>query len=224
MRSLRTSELLAHRHFVRGLALSLTDDPESAEDLAQEALLIGLQRPPADEGALRAWLGQVVRRLAWRRFRSERARGDRELRARGEQRDEPLELPASYDAAQAETRLLLAQALDGLEPHYRDVLVLRFYEGLPPRDIAARLGLPIETVRTRLKRGLGRMRDKLEGRFGDREVWGLMLFALAGLPPRRAGAYGLAAAAAVTAFLLPALWWGLRAPQAVGASLLAGAP
>lgn len=212
MRRLRSSELLGHRRFVRGLALSLTGEPESAEDLAQEALLIGLKHPPDDQGATRAWLGQVVRRLAWRRFRSERARDEREQRAQGE-RLEATELPASYDAAQAETRLLLAQALDALEPIYRDVLVLRFYEGLPPREIAARLELPVETVRTRLKRGLERMRHKLEGRFGDREVWGLVLLGLAGVPHRRAASFGLAAAAGITALLLPALWWGLRAPS-----------
>ena len=223
MRTLRTSELLGHRRFVRGLALSLTGEPEAAEDLTQEALLIGLAHPPRDEGALRAWLGQVVRRLAYRRFRSERARGDRELRAHGEDREAALELPASYDAAQAETRMLLAQALDALEPHYRDVLVLRFYEGLAPREIAARLDLPIETVRTRLKRGLERMRHKLERRFGDRELWGLALLGLAGLPPRRLGSFGLAAAAGITALLLPALWWGLRAPEAGALPALADA-
>jgi RNA polymerase sigma-70 factor (ECF subfamily) len=225
MRELNASELLRHRPFVRGLALSLTGEAESADDLTQEALLIGLERPPADPGALRAWLGQVVRRLAWRRMRSERARGDREARAHADAPDAGLELPASFDAARAETRHLLAQALEALDPIYRDVLVLRFYEGLPPREIALRLGVPLETVRTRQKRGLERLRARLDGRFRDREVWGLALLGLAGIAPRRTGlAGGLLAAAAVVAAILPLAWLGLRSRAAEPLVAVAPAP
>jgi RNA polymerase sigma-70 factor (ECF subfamily) len=223
MREFQSHDLLRHRPFVRGLALSLTGEAESAEDLTQEALLIGLQRPPLDGASLRGWLAQVVRRLAWRRFRAEQARFDRELRSHSLARADALELPASSDAAQTETRLLLAQALEALEPIYRDVLVLRFYEGLPHSAIAQRLGLPLETVRTRQKRALERMRAKLDGRFRDREVWSLALLGLAGLAPRRPGALGWVAAAAVTAALLPIAWWGLRARDAAD-PLVARAP
>ena len=44
---------------------------------------------------------------------------------------------------------------------YRSALLLRFFEALPPRRIAERLALAVETVRTRLKRGLEQVRARL---------------------------------------------------------------
>ena len=66
---------------MRALALGLVRDPHAAEDVAQDAALAALLHPPPAGAALRPWLGQVVRRFAWRRARSERRRADRESEA-----------------------------------------------------------------------------------------------------------------------------------------------
>jgi protocatechuate 3,4-dioxygenase beta subunit len=67
-----------------------------------------------------------------------------------------------------------------LDEAKRKVLFLRYHEGLEPAAIAARLGLPVKTVKTRLARGLAELRERLERRYGgDRRALGLVLTALA---------------------------------------------
>ena len=48
-----------------------------------------------------------------------------------------------------------------LPEEQREVIVLKEYEGLTFQEIAEVLGLPVSTVKTRLYRGLGRMRERL---------------------------------------------------------------
>lgn len=55
----------------------------------------------------------------------------------------------------------LEKALAELQPMYREVIELRFLCNLPPRRIAAGLGVPVETVRTRSKRALRQLRSHL---------------------------------------------------------------
>ncbi len=65
----------------------------------------------------------------------------------------------------------------GLDEPYRLTIVHRYFDDLSPPEIAARLGVPLQTVRTRLKRALAQLRVRLEEPFGrDR---GAMLLALA---------------------------------------------
>src|SRR5262249_55671586 len=47
----------------------------------------------------------------------------------------------------------------------REVVLLRYFEDLPPRAIARRLGLPVETVKTRQKRALAQLRARLQPRW-----------------------------------------------------------
>jgi len=44
-----------------------------------------------------------------------------------------------------------------------------------PRAIAARLATPVETVRTRLKRGLAQLRAELDRKYGSRDAWSIVL-------------------------------------------------
>jgi RNA polymerase sigma-70 factor (ECF subfamily) len=53
------------------------------------------------------------------------------------------------------------QAVAQLDEHYREVVHLRFFEDLLPAEIATRLSLPVETVRTRVKRGLAQVQRAL---------------------------------------------------------------
>src|SRR5262245_2004586 len=70
-----------------------------------------------------------------------------------------------------------------LEEPYRDVVLLRFFEDLPPREVARRLGVPTETVRTRTRRALDRLRERLDAEHGgDRAAWSAALAPVAALP------------------------------------------
>ncbi len=62
----------------------------------------------------------------------------------------------------------------------RSTILLRFFEGLPPREIAARQRVPVETVRSRVRRALAEIRKTLDRRAGDRSAWAVALLPLAG--------------------------------------------
>jgi len=64
----------------------------------------------------------------------------------------------------------LASALETLSVSYREVLSLRFEEEMKLEDIAEVLAIPLSTVKTRLRRGLEKMRQTLESRYPD-EDW-----------------------------------------------------
>jgi DNA-directed RNA polymerase specialized sigma24 family protein len=66
VRSFQGAELLRHQGFVRRLARELVRDASLADDLAQEAWVWALERPPRLAGAARAWFRTVLRNLAGR--------------------------------------------------------------------------------------------------------------------------------------------------------------
>jgi RNA polymerase sigma-70 factor (ECF subfamily) len=59
-------------------------------------------------------------------------------------------------------RRRLVAALLALEEPYRAALLLRYFEDLSVPEVALRLGVPLETARTRLRRGLARLRERLD--------------------------------------------------------------
>jgi len=77
----------------------------------------------------------------------------------------------------------LADAIQEIGEPYRRAIVLRYLEGLPPREIAARLDEPLKTVKTRLNRGLGLLRSRLDRRYGERRSWALAMAPMAQIAP-----------------------------------------
>ncbi|MEZ5989708.1 MAG: RNA polymerase sigma factor [Planctomycetota bacterium] len=168
----RIDELLAEQGFVRDLARSLVRDGGEAEDLAQDCWLAALRNPPAPGRDLRAWVVTTLRRLTMRRRAQQRARL---LRERAAARPEALPSAASV-AARESARRDLVQTLLAMPEPYRGVLLARYYDGLAPKDIAARMGAPAATVRSWLRRGLAELRERLDERSGgDRGRWALAL-------------------------------------------------
>lgn len=157
-----THALAAQTNFVRELARRLTRDEHAAEDIAQDAWLIALRKRDAVRGPMRAWLVGVVGNLVVDRRRSRLRRDRRERAVARPEAEAPFDSAMLADETRARVKLVIAE----LAPAYRDVLVLRYYEDLSPAEIAQQLALPLETVRTRLKRGLAQLRQKLarEGR------------------------------------------------------------
>ncbi|HVS08887.1 MAG TPA: sigma-70 family RNA polymerase sigma factor [Planctomycetota bacterium] len=151
--------VVTHAPYVRALARQLVFDGHLAEDLEQDVLLAALESAPRDPRSLRAWLAAIVRHLAAKAFRARTRRADRELaRAReGGAVPTPEEILAREDLRRSLVEHVLA-----LDEPVRSAMILRFLEELPPREIARRLGVPVETVRTRIKRGLELLRARLD--------------------------------------------------------------
>ncbi len=175
--SLPPVALLEHAGFVRSLASNLLRDDADADDAAQETLARALERPPRPGPGVRGWLAAVLRNVVRMRMRSGSRRARRErATARGES------TPAADDAvARQEVLRAVVAAVRGLDAPHREVVMLRHYEDLPPRAIAARLGLPLATVKGRLRRAHERLRERLdERRGGNVEGWRTALGGLAG--------------------------------------------
>ena len=169
---------------LRRLARGLLFERSSADDLVQEAWLAALEQR-GEIRALGGWLAGTVRRLAKNRAR-ELVRRDRRERAAARAEAQPSALEAS---ARIEILQRLLAAVDRLEPQYRAAIVLRYFDDLPPRAIAARLGIPVNTARTHVRRGLERLRGELDpGPGREREALLAALFPLSGsAEPGRAG-------------------------------------
>src|SRR5688500_15180023 len=93
-------DLLGHARFVRGLARQLVSDDAAADDLAQEAWLATIQRPP--QAASRSWFRSVLRNLASKGRRSATRRDRREREAAlPETQASALEMVARSDSIRA---------------------------------------------------------------------------------------------------------------------------
>ncbi|MHC4860693.1 MAG: sigma-70 family RNA polymerase sigma factor, partial [Planctomycetota bacterium] len=205
-------KLLAHRQWVARVARALVPGAD-ADDLAQSVWLRAVTRPPRSDRGLRGWLATLLRRTARDTWRSESRRRDRERRATSS----GAEPAADEVVTEAETHRRVVNAVMGLPEPYRSTVLLRWYEDLGPTEIAARQGVPLETVRTRLRRAHAELRRRLdEEQGGDGRTWALALLPLARAAAPGAGALivsaktkliAVAAAlvllAALTPFLLP---------------------
>lgn len=182
--------LLQHADFTRSLARHLLRDPADADDAAQETWRVAIERPPRPEGSVRGWFATVLRNTIRQSRRTRSRRGRRER-----QGARPERLPSALDSVvERETLQRVVGAVDALAEPYRTTILLRYYEDLPPRVIAVRMGAPVETVKSRLKRARQQLRQRLES---GRVDWRLALAPLVGAP-----ASSGAAATAVGASLM----------------------
>ncbi|HTF90622.1 MAG TPA: sigma-70 family RNA polymerase sigma factor [Planctomycetota bacterium] len=169
---------------LRRLARSLVGE-SAADDVVQETWTAYLTRPPAEAGALGGFLATLTRRLAWKARRGEERRSERErMAARMESSPEPDEF--------TERASVLREALDALsslrEP-YRRALWQRYFDDLPPREIARASGESLATIKSRLQRGLELLREELDRRHGGRRSnWAVWLTPLSAAG---AGALGI---------------------------------
>ncbi|HUR29209.1 MAG TPA: RNA polymerase sigma factor, partial [Planctomycetota bacterium] len=221
--------LLEHADWVRRLAHNLVADPARAEDVAQETWLAALKTPPSEAQNLRGWLGTVVRNAARRDLRSVARREARQAAAAREEK-----LPSAAELVeQADLQRELAALVIALDEPYRQTLLLRYYQGLSAEEIATRANVPLNTVRTRVQRGLEKLRERLDRRFGEREAWCAALAPLARAPLVHGSivsATGVLVMATkmkwlAAAALLVGLWsWWPREAAVAPTEELAGAP
>lgn len=159
---------LEHLDWVRGLARSLVRDASLADDIAQETWLAALRRTSAAGMVSRGWLARVVRNFVRQEHRRAAIRNEHEGLARSAEETGPTD--ELVDRVQ--TQRVVVDAVLALDGPYRRVILLRYFDGLAPREIARRQGIPVATVKTRLRRGLAQLRDALDARHGgDGTTW-----------------------------------------------------
>jgi len=169
--------LLEHRAWVRTLARALVADAGRADDVEQDAWLAAMTHPPRHADGLKSWLARLVRHRVSNARRAETRREAHERTVVQSPRDaDPADAVARIEELERVVRAVLS-----LDEPYRSTIVLRFYEDLDAHAIAVRTGTPVETVRTRLKRALARLRGRLDDDHGgDGRAWCAALMPLAG--------------------------------------------
>lgn len=157
-----------HSPTVLGVLMRLLRDRDEAEEVLQEAFLQLWQEAARyrPEGATpRGWLLMLARSRAIDRLRSGRSRKRREERVAADETTlsdgaAPPAGPARIEAA--ERRRTVGSALAGLPDEQRRCIELAYFEGLSHTQIAARLGAPLGTVKSRVLLGMRKLRAALE--------------------------------------------------------------
>jgi RNA polymerase sigma factor (sigma-70 family) len=145
---------LRHRDRVARTAYVLLGNADLAQDVAQEAFLVGWRdlRRLRDPSLFRAWITGIAVNLCRRRRR--------ERRGVVFEHEEASEAGPG-ESERADLRIVVRRALDGLPPGMRDTVVLRFYCQFSEREIGAALGVPVGTVKSRLTRARARLAASL---------------------------------------------------------------
>jgi RNA polymerase sigma-70 factor (ECF subfamily) len=145
-----------HQRSVYSLALRMLSDRHAAEDLAQEVFLQLYRHLSAvsSEAHLAFWLRKVTMHRAIDRLR----------RAPSYERAAPEEAEAAADDPDPADPMLerrLRSLVQELPPAARAVVLLRYQQDLDPAEIARTLKMPVNTVKSHLKRSLAQLRERL---------------------------------------------------------------
>lgn len=153
--------ILPHLNAAYNLARWLTRNEQDAEDIVQESYLRALHFFDGfqHEGNSRAWLLQIVRNT-WHTWM--RKNHPREMITDEENIEKAVAANPDPEAAllQRANSELVRRAMEELSPAYREVLILREFEGLSYKEISSIVDAPLGTVMSRLSRA----REELQGR------------------------------------------------------------
>jgi RNA polymerase sigma-70 factor, ECF subfamily len=147
------------------VAYSVLRHREDAEDVAQEAFAKAYRnfRQLRDRDRFRAWLARMTWRLAIDRYRATRRHPTVELDANDPSGPSTAETVAVRDRSEQ-----LWRAIDALPEKLRLVVVLANMEGHDVKEVAALLGLPQGTVKSRLFSARQRLKEQLQWTLSDR--------------------------------------------------------
>ncbi len=148
---------------VLGLIKRLLIDHSQSEEVAQEVFLEIWQtavRYQPSKGAAVTWMLTMAHRRAVDRVRSSQSSRDRDVRI-GIRDFEPGFDQVSESVEVSVEHERVSKALARLTELQRQAVKLAYYGGLSHSEIAAKLSIPIGTVKTRLRDGMIRLRDEL---------------------------------------------------------------
>ena len=156
--------VLPHLDAAYNLARWLMRNEQDAQDVAQEAYLRAFRFFPGFRGGdARAWLLKIVRNTCYTWLHANRPLQE------ATEFDENLFPPDSRALnpqevmLQNRNRTLVREALEKIPTNFREVLILREFEGMSYKEIAEITGMPAGTVMSSLSRARGRLRQVLMG-------------------------------------------------------------
>ena len=148
---------------VYGMVLRVLRDRSQSEEVAQEVLVeVWRQATRFDpsKGSVKGWVLTMAHRRAVDRVRSAQASTDRETKVAWSSAER------EYDEVSEAVELRLEsqqvrRSLDALTELQREAIRLAYYGGYTHREVSELLGVPLGTVKTRLRDGLIRLRDEM---------------------------------------------------------------
>jgi len=151
---------------VYGLALRVLGQPDLAEEVVQDVFAQVWReagRYDANRSTVAGWIVMLTRTRSIDRLRARKARPDL---ARGVDPIAAAPLPSPESTPEASTLIaedtrIVRGALARLPDQFRSLIELAYYEGLSHTEIAARTGIPVGTVKTRLRSAMGTLRSVL---------------------------------------------------------------
>lgn len=156
-----TEAVQAYGGVVHGVARRVLSDLALAEEVAQDVFVALWRRPGAfdpERGSLKTFLATLARNKAVDRVRREES-----LRRTKEQLiAEAGSAAGSHEFSGAvENRVEMDDALSRISPLQREVIVLAYFGGRTYREVAAELGIPEGTAKTRMRDGLAKLHAAL---------------------------------------------------------------
>jgi RNA polymerase sigma-70 factor (ECF subfamily) len=160
-----------HCAAVMGVCLRILRDHAEAEEATCDVFIEVWERSSRfdrERGHPLAYLLNVARSRAIDRLRS-RGRRDRIFAVPDGADAQPADAAASplADTMTAQMRGRLETALSSLQPGQKRALELAYFDGMSHSEIAAAMGEPLGTVKTRIRQGLLRMRETLDAVYGE---------------------------------------------------------
>jgi len=154
-------DMLSPRAF--GLILRVLVDRSQSEEVLQEVFLEIWQsaaRFAPNKGQGRSWVLTIAHRRAVDRVRSSQASTDRDVKAGFR------DIGVAHDGVAEEVELRIegqrvSQALAALPDPQREAITLAYFGGYSQSEIAALVGAPLGTVKTRMRDGLSRLRVEM---------------------------------------------------------------
>jgi len=156
-----------YRTMAYSIALRITADQTLAEDVVQEAFLGAWRnaaRYVAGRGSVKTWLLSIVHHRAIDAIRRRRPTSELPETDTSSAQPEALTLPDVWAAvAEGLDRVAIADALAAISGVQREAIELAYFGGLTQVEISDRLGLPLGTVKSRMRLGLLALRRVLTG-------------------------------------------------------------
>jgi len=155
---------------VHGVVSRMLESPDDVEDVVEEAFWQAwrqAERFEVERGSVQTWLLTIARSRALDRLRARRRlREDPLIDASVSEADTSVPTPASpsdplADAEHAERSRIVRAALADLPAEQREALELGYFEGLSQSEIAEQTGLPLGTIKTRMRLALQKLRERL---------------------------------------------------------------
>ncbi|MBU2573560.1 MAG: RNA polymerase sigma factor [Elusimicrobia bacterium] len=158
-------ELLdSYKNQIFSLILRMVENPQDAEDLAQETFIKAFRRLDSYDSAYPfiTWLFRIAHNASVDFLRAKKPRtvsiDDEDAPLEIEDKGDCVETAVSFKLETGRVEKLLAS----LPPLYREILLLQYHENLTGREIAEVLRIPEGTVKIRLFRAKALMREKLQ--------------------------------------------------------------